>query len=70
VELAVVEAARLGIDRVLLACDEDNAGSRRVIEAAGGVFEDVRNGKRRYWIDAALTTGGSAPRTDGRGATA
>ena len=50
-------ARALGIDRVLLACDEDNAASRRVIEAAGGVLEDVRaepgargKPKRRYWI--------------------
>ncbi|HVK27896.1 MAG TPA: GNAT family N-acetyltransferase [Nocardioides sp.] len=48
--LAVAEAARLGIDRVLVTCDEDNDASRRTIEANGGALEDVRNGKRRYWI--------------------
>jgi predicted acetyltransferase len=37
---------------VLLTCDEDNAGSRATIEKNGGVYEDSRNGKRRYWIDA------------------
>lgn len=70
--LAVAEAAGLGIDRVLVTCDEDNQGSRAVIEAGGGVFEDVRNGKRRYWIDTtpALSAGGSAPRPDGRAARA
>lgn len=46
---------RLGIERVLVTCDVDNVGSRRVIEAAGGVLEDVRDvgsgpAKRRYWI--------------------
>ena len=46
-------AAGLGIDRVLVTCDEDNAGSRAVIEGNGGVYEDSRFGKRRYWIDAA-----------------
>jgi len=45
-------AAGLGIERALLTCDEDNAGSRATIEKNGGVYEDSRNGKRRYWIDA------------------
>lgn len=48
--LAVAAAAGLGIDRVLVTCEEDNDASRRTIEANGGVLEDVRNGKRRYWI--------------------
>ncbi len=43
-------ARALGLDRVLVTCDEDNVGSRRVIEAAGGGYEDSRAGKRRYWI--------------------
>jgi predicted acetyltransferase len=45
-------AAGLGIDRVLVTCDEDNAGSRATIEKNGGAYEDSRGGKRRYWIDA------------------
>ncbi len=49
---ALPEAAALGIHRVLVTCDDDNVGSARVIEANGGVLEDVRNGKRRYWIRA------------------
>ena len=40
----------LGIDPALLTCDDDNAGSARVIEANGGVLEDVRDGVRRYWV--------------------
>lgn len=48
--LGVRRAGELGIDRVLVTCDEDNVASARTIEAGGGVFEDVRNGKRRYWI--------------------
>ncbi|VXC17524.1 Acetyltransferase family protein [Arthrobacter sp. 9AX] len=44
-------ARDLGITRALLTCDEDNAGSRATIEKNGGVYEDSRNGKRRYWID-------------------
>jgi len=42
----------LGLERVLVCCDESNAGSRAVIEANGGVYEDSRGGTRRYWIDA------------------
>jgi predicted acetyltransferase len=53
--LAVRRAASLGIDRVLVTCDEDNVGSARTIERGGGVYEDTRNGKLRYWI----ATGGS-----------
>jgi len=45
-------ARDLGIERVLVCCKESNAGSRAVIEANGGVYEDSRNGTRRYWIDA------------------
>ena len=44
-------AKGLGIDRALVTCDLDNVGSRTVIERNGGVLEDERNGKRRYWID-------------------
>ena len=48
----------LGIQRVLVTCDDDNIGSIRTIEKNGGVLEDVVSGpdldrpKRRYWIDA------------------
>lgn len=48
--LALVAARDLGIAKVLVTCDEDNEPSARTIEANGGVQEDVRNGKRRYWI--------------------
>ncbi|WP_191094962.1 GNAT family N-acetyltransferase [Streptomyces kanamyceticus] len=43
-------AAGLGLESVLVTCDTDNIGSRKVIEAAGGAFEDERAGKLRYWI--------------------
>lgn len=44
-----------GISPVLVTCDDDNLASARVIEANGGVLEDVVPGvadmpKRRYWI--------------------
>jgi predicted acetyltransferase len=42
-------AARIGLDRVLITCDPGNVGSRRVIEANGGVLEDERSGELRFW---------------------
>lgn len=48
--LSLGKAAVLGIEQALVTCDEDNAGSRGTIEGAGGIVEDTRNGKRRYWI--------------------
>lgn len=47
---ALPVAAGLGIDRALLTCDVDNIGSRKVIEANGGVLEDERNGMLRFWV--------------------
>ncbi|QKE85684.1 GNAT family N-acetyltransferase [Arthrobacter sp. NEB 688] len=41
----------LGLDEVLVTCSEENLASARVIEASGGVLEDVRHLMRRYWID-------------------
>lgn len=43
-------AGDLGLPRVLITCDDDNEASARVIEACGGVLEDVRGDKRRYWV--------------------
>jgi len=43
-------AASLGIERALVTCDETNTASRATIEGGGGVYEDSRAGKRRYWI--------------------
>jgi predicted acetyltransferase len=52
----LVIARAVGIDRVLLTCDDDNTPSSRVIEGEGGVLENVverpDGGRtRRYWID-------------------
>jgi len=52
---ALVVARAVGVDAVLVTCEEDNIGSATVIERAGGVLEDAGiapNGKRmrRYWI--------------------
>jgi predicted acetyltransferase len=42
----------MGIDPVLVTCDVSNLASRRVIEASGGVLEDDRRGKLRFWVPA------------------
>ncbi|MGA8679035.1 MAG: GNAT family N-acetyltransferase [Acidimicrobiales bacterium] len=46
----------LGIDPALLTCDTDNVGSRKVIEANGGVFEDERSGKLRFWVPTKVSS--------------
>ncbi|MFT4083894.1 MAG: GNAT family N-acetyltransferase [Nocardioides sp.] len=57
--LALDRAGELGLSRVLVTCDVDNAASAAVIEANGGLLEDVRDNSalgsglgltRRYWI--------------------
>jgi predicted acetyltransferase len=51
---ALPRARALGLERVLLTCDDDNTASARTIERNGGVLEDTRSTsiglKRRYWI--------------------
>jgi predicted acetyltransferase len=52
---ALARARELGVERVLVTCDEDNLASAAVIERQGGVLEDVRDdpegpSKRRYWF--------------------
>lgn len=49
---ALPVVATLGIDPVLVTCDEDNVGSRKVIVANRGVLEDQRGIKLRYWVPA------------------
>lgn len=51
-------AGTIGMERVLVTCNHNNVGSRRIIEANGGVFEgespvNITTGvvlERRYWI--------------------
>ena len=42
--------AGLASTTALLTCDVDNEASRRVILSAGGVLEDQRDGKLRFWV--------------------
>lgn len=49
-------AKALGLKRVLLTCDEDNLGSRKIIESNGGTLENIIEVEGwpakvcRYWI--------------------
>jgi len=47
---ALIVARGLGIETALVTCDVDNIGSRAVIELNGGVLEDEREGKLRFWV--------------------
>jgi predicted acetyltransferase len=38
-QLALKKAGDLGLNTILITCDKDNIGSRRVIEKNGGVFQ-------------------------------
>ena len=44
-------AKEKNVKRALVTCSTENPASRAVILANGGVYEDVRNGTERYWIE-------------------
>jgi predicted acetyltransferase len=55
---ALIVARSIGVDRVMVVCDDDNAGSIAVIEACGGKLDRVLPppvnalvGIRQYWFD-------------------
>jgi len=58
--LALKKAKHLGFKKVLITCNEDNIGSKKIIEKNGGIFEnkmradlgdDYGKIKLRYWIN-------------------
>ncbi len=54
--LCLKEAKKLGLEKVLLTCDDDNFASMKSIEKNGGILQDKftqDSGKvtRRYWIE-------------------
>jgi predicted acetyltransferase len=55
-ELSLLKAKELGIQKVLVTCDETNIGSKKIIEANSGILENslkIHEGKPkilRYWI--------------------
>jgi predicted acetyltransferase len=56
-QLGLGECRQLGVRRVLVTCEATNAASRNIIEANGGILEDVIDlddqGTQgmRFWID-------------------
>ena len=46
-------AKEKNIKKALVTCSVNNPASRAVILANGGIFEDVRDGVERYWIEVA-----------------
>lgn len=54
-ELWLIEARKLWIERVLLGCYDDNIASAKTIESNGGIFERYNEHEwkksRRYWIE-------------------
>jgi len=56
-ELALIEAKKLGIDDVLVVCDANNIGSEKAIVKNGGIpdsdyVEEDGNVIKRYWLKA------------------
>ena len=53
---ALEQASALGLEKVLITCHDENLGSIRLIEGAGGVLQDtikilgLKIPERRYWI--------------------
>jgi predicted acetyltransferase len=58
-KLALEEARKMGLKRVLITCDTDNIASAKIIEKNGGIFEghDISpmSGKQlnQYWVNFA-----------------
>ncbi|MCQ0955899.1 GNAT family N-acetyltransferase [Bacillus cereus] len=56
-KLALDEAQKLGLKKVLITCDKSNVGSAKTIQKVGGVLEDevVSSHKseivQRYWVE-------------------
>jgi len=45
------KAREKGISKVLLTCNFDNIGSRKIIEFNDGQLEEECNGECKYWIN-------------------
>lgn len=57
-ELVKKRAKKLGIDKLMVSCSPDNPASQKVIEKAGGVFQDISPDThgydtvcQRFWIE-------------------
>ena len=56
IALALIKCREMGIDRVMMSCNDDNIGSRKSIISNGGVLErtvqDDDEVLEIYWIDS------------------
>lgn len=56
-QLGLAYVCSIGMKRVLLTCNEDNIGSKKIIESCGGKLENklyderINKNKLRYWIE-------------------
>ncbi len=53
--LAIEKCKQLGLEKILITCDDENIASSKVIESQGGILEntvenDTVGRVRRYWI--------------------
>ncbi|MES2651665.1 MAG: GNAT family N-acetyltransferase [Bacteroidota bacterium] len=54
-ELGLKEAKQIGLEKILITCDETNLASKKIIEKNGGIFESIfhydnKIPRLRYWI--------------------
>jgi predicted acetyltransferase len=55
-QLGLIEAKKIGLSKALVTCDEDHLASQKIIEANGGILENIieiekdKPKTRRYWI--------------------
>ena len=56
-KLALQEAKKLGIEKAMVTCNETNVGSRKIIEANGGIFDHENVDQEteiqilRFWVN-------------------
>lgn len=56
-QLTLIEAKKLGLEKVLITCDKANIGSAKTIQKVGGILEnevispDTGEIVQRYWIE-------------------
>jgi predicted acetyltransferase len=68
-KLVLPEARKAGLDKALITCNDENIGSQKIIEGAGGVLQDKAKMKvggidileRRYWLTLAGPAAVSSP---------
>jgi predicted acetyltransferase len=52
-KLALIEAKKIGISKIMVTCNFDNIPSKKIIEKNKGILQDQLGTKLRYWIELA-----------------